>query len=127
VLSKWIFQSYRTLLEFVLWLFLGIGGLIGVSIGAAADHPFMGLLVGAATAFLGMVAFIGAALTLHEIQRNVSSIETSVRDLQRQQTEHLKVQEKEKPGSGLIECVACGKTYRPKSRGTLCECGMTLR
>lgn len=54
MLTKWIVDSYKVIVEIALWAFLVIGGLVGCSLGAVVDHGFLGFLIGAVAGFFGM-------------------------------------------------------------------------
>ena len=80
MLSQWVVSTYKTLVEVALWVFLGVGGLVGAGIGGMMNHGFLGFLVGGTAAFFGMAVFLGAALVLGEIQKSVLSIEAKLQE-----------------------------------------------
>ena len=80
MLTKWIVDSYKVIVEIALWAFLVIGGLVGCSLGAVVDHGFLGFLIGAVAGFFGMAVFLGAALVLQEIHERVKVIETHIKN-----------------------------------------------
>lgn len=78
MLTKWVVEAYKTLVEVALWIFLLVGGIFGATIGSFVNHGFLGFLVGAVATFFGMAVLLGAALILCDIRQMLQRIETQL-------------------------------------------------
>lgn len=79
MLTRWIVETYKTLVEVALWAFMLIGGLAGAAAGGALDHGVLGFVIGVVAAFFGMAIFLGAALVLENIHERVKAIESHLK------------------------------------------------
>ena len=75
MLTELIVRTYKTLAEIALWVLIGIGAIVGFSVGKALGWPLLGLMIGAVGTFLILAIFLGAALLLEDIHTRVGSIE----------------------------------------------------
>ena len=141
MLTKWVVETYKTLVEVALWAFIIIGGIVGASAGNLAGHGFLGCIIGAATCFFGMAIFFGAALILQDIHERVKGIEShlsiskdgsgfSESNIGIKRTTNLSENQQKNSMTHTnkpeIKCTNCGALYSGQRAGSLCKCGKKL-